>query len=431
MSEDKTTLESVEKALGSADYEIHSFTNPEDALLALEDNQCRVIIGDQEYKKMSGLDFLKRAGDISKNSIKILLMDSPDLEIATRAVNEGIARKILIKPWNDEELFNLVRDSIETSMHDLEMKQFHENVVEEREKLEKWDELLRNSVKARTRIILQKKAYLESLNRELQGNIFEAIKALFAYLEKKNRWIGKHSKTVAAFSVELAVELNLPSKRVQIIEVAALLHDIGKIGISDKIISKRKHLLTKSQTDEINQHPLTGQKILSPIYTLNEVGMIVRHHHEYWDGTGFPNKLKGEEIPLGARIIGVADTFTNLIDKIYSRAKDPTLRALKDLVSKTGNQLDPKLVEAFLNILEEKRKKPSRIMREEKITLQKLQPGMMISRDIITTRGTVVLSKGQVLDNHHLDYLKEFDRLEKIFEEIFVYLEKFKYEEEK
>ena len=421
---DSEVLNVSKKELASEEYEIRMFKNPEKALESIIKSESQVIIADQDLNTISGLGFLKQVEAANPDSIRILLMNTPDLKTATQVVNDGIAKKIIPSPWSENELKRAVKDSLELMEDFFSKKSLHNQVHEEKEELEKWDELLKNSIKARTKIILQKKSYLENVNRELQKNIFESIKALFSYLEKKNRWIGTHSKKVAAFSNELAKHLNLTPKKMQMIEMGALLHDIGKIGISDKIISKQTHLLSKEQQNLLKEHPLIGQNILSPIFSVNEVGTMMRHHHEHWEGSGYPNGLAGEDIPLGSRVIAVANVFTNLMEKVYQRSKDPTVRALKDLMSQKGLILEPRLVDIFLEIIEEKRRNPPKAKREKQVSLSEINDGMLISRDILTTRGTIVLTRGTLLTKHHIQYVKEFDRLEKIFEEIFIYVDK-------
>jgi len=403
-------------------YEVIKFYNPEKALFSLKKNTPQVVIGDQDFKMMSGVRFLKKVEEFSPLCVSILLMRNTDLDVAMSVVNEGIARKIIPSPWTSEDILKAVEEGFSIHKLQQENRRIQPGIMEEKKELERWNDLLKDSVKKRTRIILQKKIRLEKLNRKLESNIQESIKVLFSYLDRKNRWIGEHSKKVAAFSFELASELKLPKTEIGKIEIAALLHDIGKIGIPDKIVSQRFNLLSKAQLEEIKEHPLTGQKIISPIFALEEVGIMIRHHHEYWNGRGYPDGLKEAEIPVGSRVIAIANVFANLIEKTYYRAKDPAIRSLKDLVSKIGNELDPNMVDLFINMIEEKRNTRTQKKEEVKIHLNELQENMMLSRDIRTTRGTVVLRKGTLLNANQIEFLHEFDRFEKLFSEVCVYV---------
>ena len=228
----------------------------------------------------------------------------------------------------------------------------------------------------------------------------------------------------AALSSQLAQALDLPQKAIEAIEIAALLHDIGKIGIPDKIISKSSHLLTRQQLDLLARHVNIGRELLEPIFALENIGKMILHHHENYDGSGKPDKLAGEAIPLGSRIITVTDTFINLTEKTHTKVKITQEKAFKELESKGGTILDPVLVEKFIEIVRSSKNRPQTVMLETLMSIEELQPGMLLARDIFSTRGANVLRKGQVLAQQHIDYLKEYDRLEKIFSEIFVYLDK-------
>lgn len=418
--ERKSAVESLEKALADNGLPSQVYESEDDALQALKNTTFQVIIYRKSISPNEQYEFLRRAKAAAPRSVNILLTEDANLDTALKVVNEGLAEKIITEPWKEQALKEVIDSAIKKHWDKTRRNQKKSNTVLANKNVDKWDKLLRKNIKARTRSIFQKKLRLQNLNRELQNNIFETIKALFSFLERKNRWIGNHSKMVAALSYELASELNLPSTIKQTIETAALLHDIGKIGIPDKIVSKSKHLLTKLQLQEIAQHPLVGQEIISPIISLSEVGLIIRHHHENYEGSGFPDGLKGEQIPLGARIIAVTDTFTNLIQKDFQRASNPTEKAKRTMTSKSGILFDEELTGLFLDIIEKKTKKPPRAKREKMVPIQNLITGMMISRDIITTRGTLVLRKGQVLSEKHLNYLREFDKLERIFDNIYI-----------
>ena len=423
VSASEEILRLLSEALKSDKWEVSAFSQATKAFNALKDKPSQIIIADQDSGGMTGINFLLKVRSLSTSPIRILLMNSPDIDMAAKVVNDGIARKLLSVPWNQDELLNIIQNALLLASQ-IKVDPSPQNAdVKEQEELQKWDDLLKDSIKSRTRIILQKKTSLEKLNRELEENIFETIKALFSYLEKKNRWIGTHSKKVAAFSVELATEMNLPAKAIQKVEIAALLHDIGKIGIPEKIISKSPHLLSKIQLEQLKGHPVLGQKIISPVFTLADVGKIIRHHHEQWKGSGYPNGLKEDEIPIGSRIIAVANLFNNLQEKVFHRTNDPIIRSLREIVSRSGTELDPDIVDAFLKMIDTKRQETSKRRQETKISQGDLKEGMMISRDIMTTRGTTVLNRGTIISNSHLDFISEFDRMEKVFDEIFIYVD--------
>jgi len=188
------------------------------------------------------------------------------------------------------------------------------------------------------------------LFEETQRTYYETIKGLAQALEARDAYTRGHSERVTKYSLLIADELQLDDENKRLISYAGLLHDIGKIGIADSILNK-KASLSPEDRKAIENHPLFGDQILGPIKFLREAQQIVLHHHEKYDGTGYPSKLKGEEIPLLARIITVADSFDAMTsDRPYRKAFSVE-DAMRELKSKAGTQFDPKIVEVFEKVI--------------------------------------------------------------------------------
>jgi diguanylate cyclase (GGDEF)-like protein/putative nucleotidyltransferase with HDIG domain len=191
---------------------------------------------------------------------------------------------------------------------------------------------------------LQKKIY--ALSKEAREASVESIYALAAALEAKDGYTQRHSIAVMSVATSIARAMLLPEEQVEQIRNAALLHDIGKIGVGEEILLKEGPL-TDEERVIIRQHPIISANILAPIRYLRELVPMVRHHHEYWDGHGYPSGLKGEEIPLGARILAVADAYCAMTsDRPYSPAKTHD-EANAEMLAKAGSQFDPQIVEAL------------------------------------------------------------------------------------
>ncbi|MGB6370546.1 MAG: HD-GYP domain-containing protein [Atribacterota bacterium] len=179
----------------------------------------------------------------------------------------------------------------------------------------------------------------------------DTIRALAAAIDAKDPYTKGHSERVAHTSVALAQELNLSDQDIENIEYTALLHDIGKIGINDKILSK-KSSLTDQEFDKIKEHTTMGAKIIEPVDFLKNSYQAIYHHHERYNGKGYPDGIKSEDIPLSARIIAVADAYDAMgSDRPYRKKlnKDKILKELKD---QSGKQFDPEVVKTLLSILD-------------------------------------------------------------------------------
>lgn len=189
-----------------------------------------------------------------------------------------------------------------------------------------------------------------NLIKEQKEDLIETIDTLVGLIELKDNYTGGHSQRVRRWAVCIARALDLPDEEIINIDMAASLHDIGKIGVAGMILNKPGEL-DDYEFDLIKKHPVIGQKTISSISRLAPIGTIVRHHHESFDGTGYPDGLKGEQIPIGSRIIAVVDAYDAMIsDRSYRKAMTRN-KALFELRAKAGKQFDPYVVQIFLEFL--------------------------------------------------------------------------------
>ncbi len=209
---------------------------------------------------------------------------------------------------------------------------------------------------------LRDKYRLEAINTalikaqsQLQGAEIDTIATLVLTEEAKDPYVRGHSKRVTSCAVAIAKELGLPEEERKIIERAGILHDIGKIGIKDAILLKPAKL-DEEEWGAIRRHPRKAVEILEPLKFLTKEKEIICHHHERYDGKGYPDNLKGEEIPLGARILAVADSFDAMNSERPYRKPLPEDVIIAELKKVSGTQLDPQIITAFLGLL---KKKPS------------------------------------------------------------------------
>lgn len=176
---------------------------------------------------------------------------------------------------------------------------------------------------------------------------FETIRSLAEALDARDTYTKGHSERVTTYSVGIAHEMVLDKQDMEVIKYSAILHDIGKIGVLDHILNK-KTFLDDEEFGQIKGHPGFGEKILMPVTFLKDVRLIVKHHHEKYDGTGYPDGLKGNEIPLLSRIISVADAFDAMTSSRPYRKRMSYDKAVAELILNKGSQFDPSIVDMFL-----------------------------------------------------------------------------------
>jgi len=195
---------------------------------------------------------------------------------------------------------------------------------------------------------------IEKLDRRAKMGLTEAIYAFTKAIELKDATTGSHVEKTVEYAVGIAREMNLAKEDIERIEKAAILHDLGKIGISEKILNK-KGKLTKEEYHEIERHPQIAADIIKPIQHLHDIIPLILFHHERWDGKGYPRGLKGEETPIGARIIAVADAYQALTSLRPYRKAYSEKKAIAIIKKAAGKNYDPYIVSAFLNILEKEK----------------------------------------------------------------------------
>ncbi|MBU2102741.1 MAG: diguanylate cyclase, partial [Candidatus Omnitrophica bacterium] len=198
-------------------------------------------------------------------------------------------------------------------------------------------------------VILEKKI-AKLTKRENQG-LIEAVFAFARTIELKDHYTGEHVERTVGYAAGIARRLGLAKLEIEIIRKAAMLHDLGKIGLSEKILLKEGKL-TVEEYEEVKRHPRIGADIIRPVQMLHDLVPLILHHHERWDGTGYPDGLRAEEIPLGARIVALADVYQALVSDRPYRPAFSKEKALEIINEGSGTQFDPSIVTAFLQVIE-------------------------------------------------------------------------------
>ena len=199
---------------------------------------------------------------------------------------------------------------------------------------------------------------LEDINesyKDLEDLFMKFIVVMVNALDAKSPWTKGHSERVSIYAEQIAMEIIMDEEEIKDIKLAGLLHDIGKIATYDYLLDKPKGL-TNEEYEIVKKHPVQGVNILKEIKQLNEILPLIRYHHERIDGKGYPDKLKGSRIPLGARILHVADSFDSMTSDRPYRPAPGIEYALSELQNNSGTQFDEKVVDAFMKVLDKQDK---------------------------------------------------------------------------
>lgn len=305
----------------SDEYDTVEALNGQEALKMLKEHEdISLIITDQRMPGMTGVQLLKESLAIRPDAIRILLTGYTDVQALIDAINSGHVYKYVPKPWDRDELKLTVKRALEA--YDLKQRN--------------------------TQLVVELTGALSQLEEVSLGT----IRALADALDAKCDYTSGHSLRVSQYALLIGKTIGLTNEELRDLELGAVLHDIGKIGVPESILWKPAKL-TPEETEIMSEHPVKSAQIIGDLPSLQKAKRFVLHHHEFMDGSGYPSKLAGEEIPLGARILLVADAYDAMTsDRPYRKAIGHE-RAMAELKKCAGRQFDPKLVEALVGVLGE------------------------------------------------------------------------------
>jgi len=328
VDDDELILRALARILEAAGYEARCYLNPDEALAAIEADAPVVIISDYMMPAMDGVTFLKAARARFPGAVRILCTAAEDFRVALQAVNAGEVFRIISKPWHQQELLATINQAAEAARLRLENERLTAEVQRQNGQLREINLRLEEMVRHRTQALL------------------EGLIAALDYRDAETQW---HSRRVSLYARRLAQQLGIPEPELTTIEHGALLHDIGKIGVRDRVLLKPGPL-TPDEWTEMKRHPELGWALLQRVDYLRPASAIVLQHQERWDGSGYPARLSGEDIVVGARIFHVVDTLDAITSDRPYRKSRPFADARAEISRCAGTQFDPRIAEAFLSV---------------------------------------------------------------------------------
>ncbi|GAB6267441.1 MAG: hypothetical protein STSR0002_01810 [Smithella sp.] len=351
VDDEDAILNAFNRILADEDYEVHTASNGLEALNKLRTAQrpYSLIISDQRMPLMSGVQFFAQAKNIFPDAVRILLTGYADTGTVIDAINKGEVSLYFTKPWHEEELLFHIRQSISKVEILDENRRLIELIKDKNAELLELNKTLEDRTKKKTSDLFAQAEKLKDSYKKSQIILEGIVKTLSKIVETRDPYTSGHEDQVARIACEIAKEMQLPEEQITAINIAATLHDIGKISVPTEILTK-PGLLSDLEREIIKTHCKVARDILVNIEFPYPVGEIIFQHHERIDGSGYPRGLTGDAIALEARIIGVAD----VIDAMASyRPYRPALgvnAAIDEIVKFKGITYDPTVVDAYLKI---------------------------------------------------------------------------------
>ncbi|MFA7268383.1 MAG: HD domain-containing phosphohydrolase [Sterolibacterium sp.] len=391
-------------------YVIHTANSGAEGLAVLGREAVNLVVSDMRMPEMDGAQFLEQVRVRWPTVMRILLTGYADMESTIAAINRGEIWRYIAKPWNDEEIVLTVRDALEQQRLSAENARLLALTQRQNEELSALNAGLEQKVAERTTQLQATLASLEKAHGDLKRGFINSVRVFSGLTELRGGILGSHfvghGRRVADMARLLATQMDMADASPQQAMLAGLLHDIGKIGLPDHLLSKPFDSLSGKERVLVKKHPVIAENLLMAVDQLQEAVLAIRHHHEQFDGSGYPDGLAGDTIPMAARILAVVNDYDALqLGTLTQRQLKPA-EALQYIIGKRSHRYDPRVVDAFAIWLAGK-EQPK--WREIGLRPAELRPGMVLADDLSHRDGYLLLAAGYTLDATAIAHLRRIE----------------------
>ena len=401
VDDEEIILFALRETLSLEGYEVHTLTDPLKALDVIQRHDFAAILSDQKMPGLTGLEFLAKARTLRPNATRILITAVLSLDTVIESINKGEIFRFIVKPWFREELLATIHNAVQR--HDL---------ICRNEALYARTQAMNQELQAQVTHIGEQNEQLVRVTQTLQENLQRSIDLCLHTLEGFLPILGSQARRVHHLCCAMAEVLQLSPDQSKVLEISARLHDIGFIAVPRPLIKRWRmnpKSLTVAEYNIIRQHPLLGETLAHFAQPLEHVGAAIRSHHERFDGHGYPDQIKGEEIPWLARLLAVAVS--------YAERNCQTEAAVEAIKLEAGIAFDPEAVRAFTRALP----RANVPRRESEVLLSELRPGMLLAQGIYTANGMLIVPEGQRLTQASIDKVINHNRVNPISQALLVY----------
>lgn len=409
VDDEPSILSALKRVFRPQGYTMFTATSGKEALALLENEPVDLIISDMRMPEMDGAQLLEKVFIGWPDTKRILLTGYADATATIAAINRGKIWRYVAKPWNDDEIILTVQQALAHRQLMHENARLTQLTQQQNEELKVLNAGLEEKVAQRTAQLAEALKSLETAHGQLRQSFLATVQLFSGLVELRGGKLAGHSRRVADNARRLAEQMGLSDADQQDVFLAALLHDIGKLGLPDNLLNSPFNALTAQGKNEVMRHPIKGQQVLMAVEQLATAAKIIRHHHECLDGSGYPDRLVGLEIPLGARILCVANDYDALqIGALTLQAHTP-IDALQYIQKERGRRYDPEVVTAFIAMLTEG---DARHAKELVLPVAQLKAGMVLTRDLVHKDGYTLLPRGRALNTDVIGRLAALEQAE-------------------
>jgi response regulator RpfG family c-di-GMP phosphodiesterase len=421
VDDEESILNSLRRLLRGQPYDVLLATSGAQALEMLAQQPVDLVMSDARMPNMDGASLLAQVRQLYPAAIRIMLTGYADPTAIIKAINDGQIHRYISKPWNDEELLLILRQSLEHQHSERERQRLEQLTRAQNDQLKLLNSTLEKHVAARTAELQQTADMLDLAYEELKHSYVTGTEvfSLLANLrlptaKQTNRQIIELVRGYCkAHELDEAVSRDLT--------MAAALYNIGKLSWSDTMMVTPSDLLRHTDRERYRSYPKQSESLLMTLDPMKDAARLILHHQERWDGSGFPDRLKGEAIPFGSRLLKLAVDFVELQRGLILERQMNSDEALLYLRQYSGRLYDPELTEAFIEVCAAFLSDITLIDPQVKVLgTRELAAGMILARNLNADNGMLLLNAGKILSGPLIEKLIAFEAMEGGKYQIFV-----------
>ena len=408
VDDEEIVLMALRDTLLREGYKVVASPHAVHAVTVLQEQQFSVVITDQQMPMVTGLEFLSQVKKIQPDATRILVTGVLNLSTVIDAINKGEIYRFVVKPWLREELLATVKNAVQRHELIVTNARLRAETTTMNEELTR----MNRALEAQVAVVAGQNKQLEILTAAQEKNFRQSVELCVQTMQTFYPTLGNQARRVFELCKTMAKSVDLTPEQCQTLEISAWIHDIGLVGVPRQLIKRWEEsptTLTTAERAVVEHHPVLGAELALFAHHLKEVGPTIRGHHERFDGSGYPDRLRGESIPWLARLLGVAVAYAEI---------NFTGQPAADMISAGSNSdFDPEAVKVFLRSL------PKTVVpgKQREVLLTDLRPGMVLAQGIYTINGILLIPDGQRLTAPYIDKVLNHNRINPISQSLLVY----------
>ena len=404
VDDEPNILAALKRTLRGAGFGALTAGSGAEALEILEKLPVDIVLSDMRMPGIDGAQLLEQVHTRWPHVVRILLTGHADQGSTVSAINRGRIFRYLSKPWDERDLLAALHEGGERIALEREKLRLEALTRQQNAELRTLNADLEARVAARTKEVSE-------AHEKLKRGYLKSIKVFANLLELRSGQLAGHGRRVAEVARDLARAMGMAEDEVVHVFVAGLLHDIGLMGMADTLLGRPVMRYSAEEMTQYRSHPQVGEQSLLALDEMQPVLPIIRGHHERHDGAGFPDKLAGAAIPLGARILTIADAYDDLqighVAEVTLSAQEARILMRKG----RGTQFDPEVLDVFLQSFETAAAAAAAGAAQSSMVLSSaaLESDMVLAKDLVSARGILMLTAGHRLTNSLIRKIREFE----------------------